>query len=100
MGLLFFSFLFFFFIKVDAFLEAHDSGLTDADKRVADGKLSLFFVCAAGSHNKELEKLINAVNNSCKLFFKYRFIACRTFEIVITIINFHFLASPRVVLYV
>lgn len=28
----------FFFFKVDAFLEAHDSGLTDADKKVADGK--------------------------------------------------------------
>ena len=27
-----------FFFKVDAFLEAHDSGLTDADKKVADGK--------------------------------------------------------------
>jgi TBC1 domain family member 8/9 len=27
------------FFKVDAFLEAHDSGLTDADKKVADGKL-------------------------------------------------------------
>lgn len=24
--------------QVDAFLEAHDSGLTDADKRVANGK--------------------------------------------------------------
>ena len=34
--------LLFFFFKVDAFLEAHDSGLTDADKKVADGKL-----CAA-----------------------------------------------------
>jgi hypothetical protein len=30
--------LVFFFSKVDAFLEAHDSGLTDADKKVADGK--------------------------------------------------------------
>ena len=28
-----------FFSKVDAFLEAHDSGLTDDDKKVADGKL-------------------------------------------------------------
>ena len=27
------------FFKVDAFLEAHDSGLTDDDKKVADGKL-------------------------------------------------------------
>ena len=29
---------FFFKKKVDAFLEAHDSGLTDADKKVANGK--------------------------------------------------------------
>ena len=32
-----------FFFKVDAFLEAHDSGLTDADKKVADGKLCAAF---------------------------------------------------------
>ena len=31
-----------YFFKVDAFLEAHDSGLTDADKKVADGKLFLY----------------------------------------------------------
>ena len=34
---------FFFPFKVDAFLEAHDSGLTDADKKVADGELLCFF---------------------------------------------------------
>lgn len=33
-----------FFFKVDAFLEAHDSGLTDADKKVADGKLCAAFI--------------------------------------------------------
>ena len=35
---------FFYLFKVDAFLEAHDSGLTDADKKVVDGKLCAAFI--------------------------------------------------------